>query len=46
LKALGFEKDTLVYIAAGEIYGGEKRLEPLRAAFPKLVSVPNLIYYK
>jgi hypothetical protein len=43
LKALGFGKDTLVYIAAGEIYGGEKRLEPLRAAFPKLVSVHNLI---
>ena len=43
LKALGFEKDTLIYIAAGEIYGGEKRLKPLRAAFPKLVSVSNTL---
>jgi len=38
LKALGFQKDALIYIAAGEIYGGDRRLEPLRAAFPKLVS--------
>lgn len=43
LKALGFEKDTLIYIAAGEIYGGEKRLEPLRAAFPKLVRKEMLL---
>ncbi|KAK1652680.1 hypothetical protein QYE76_070485 [Lolium multiflorum] len=43
LKALGFQKDTLVYIAAGEIYGGEKRLEPLRAAFPKLVRKEMLL---
>ncbi|NP_001317461.1 hypothetical protein Zm00014a_013885 [Zea mays] len=37
LKALGFQKDALIYIAAGEIYGGDRRLEPLRAAFPNLV---------
>uniref|UniRef100_A0ACD5WDL6 Uncharacterized protein n=1 Tax=Avena sativa TaxID=4498 RepID=A0ACD5WDL6_AVESA len=43
LKALGFQKDTLVYIAAGEIYGGEKRLEPLRTAFPKLVRKEMLL---
>ncbi|KAG8073621.1 hypothetical protein GUJ93_ZPchr0006g45604 [Zizania palustris] len=43
LKALGFQKDTLIYIAAGEIYGGEKRLEPLQAAFPKLVRKEMLI---
>lgn len=38
LQALGFEKDTQVYIAAGEIYGSERRLAPLRAAFPRIVS--------
>lgn len=38
LKALGFEKDMQIYIAAGEIYGGEKRLAALRAAFPRIVS--------
>ncbi|BAF11011.2 Os03g0169000, partial [Oryza sativa Japonica Group] len=43
LKALGFQKDTLIYIAAGEIYGGEKRLEPLQAAFPKLVRKETLL---
>lgn len=37
LEALGFDKDTEIYIASGEIYGGEKRLSTLRAAFPKLV---------
>ncbi|TVU48249.1 hypothetical protein EJB05_07878 [Eragrostis curvula] len=43
LKALGFQKDALIYIAAGEIYGGEKRLEPLRTAFPKLVRKEMLL---
>jgi len=42
LKALGFQKDALIYIAAGEIYGGDRRLEPLRAAFPNLVSIFSL----
>nr|CAB3476125.1 unnamed protein product [Digitaria exilis] len=36
LKALGFTKDTLIYIASGEIYGGERRLAALKAAYPKL----------
>lgn len=39
LQALGFDKDTQIYIAAGEIYGSERRLEALRAAFPRTVSV-------
>ncbi|KAK3148269.1 hypothetical protein QOZ80_3BG0292880 [Eleusine coracana subsp. coracana] len=43
LKALGFQKDALIYIAAGEIYGGEMRLEPLRSAFPKLVRKESLL---
>ena len=30
LKSLGFTKDTLIYIASGEIYGGERRLAALR----------------
>nr|CAB3472125.1 unnamed protein product [Digitaria exilis] len=37
LKALGFTKDTLIYIASGEIFGGERRLAALKAAYPKLV---------
>ncbi len=39
LQALGFHKDTQIYIAAGEIYGSERRLAVLRAAFPRIVSV-------
>lgn len=38
LQALGFNKETQIYIAAGEIYGSERRLATLRAAFPMIVS--------
>jgi len=38
LLALGFDKDTQIYIAAGEIYGSERRLAVLRAAYPRIVS--------
>lgn len=38
LQALGFDKDIQIYIASGDIYGGERRLASLRAAFPKIVS--------
>lgn len=38
LKALGFHKDTQIYIAAGDIYGGEKRLALLKESFPRIVS--------
>lgn len=43
LKALGFTKDTLIYIASGEIYGGERRLATLKAAYPKLVRKERLL---
>lgn len=38
LQALGFGKETQIYIASGEIYGSERRLAALRAAFPQIVS--------
>ncbi|XP_030513317.1 O-fucosyltransferase 29 isoform X2 [Rhodamnia argentea] len=34
LRALGFPNDTHIYVASGEIYGGEKTLQPLRELFP------------
>ncbi|XP_010520421.1 PREDICTED: uncharacterized protein At1g04910 isoform X2 [Tarenaya hassleriana] len=37
LKALGYPPSTLIYIAAGEIYGGDDRLSELRSYFPNLV---------
>jgi hypothetical protein len=39
LKALGFPRDTRIYIASGEIYGGEKRLAVLKKEFPNIVSL-------
>ncbi|WCJ22194.1 O-fucosyltransferase family protein [Euphorbia peplus] len=43
LRALGFDKNTQIYIAAGEIYGSEKRLAALRAAFPRIVRKEMLL---
>ncbi|XP_022892786.1 O-fucosyltransferase 29-like isoform X2 [Olea europaea var. sylvestris] len=34
LRALGFENNTYLYVASGEIYGGEETLRPLRQLFP------------
>ncbi|XP_047342327.1 O-fucosyltransferase 29 [Impatiens glandulifera] len=34
LRALGFENNTYLYVASGEIYGGEETLQPLRELFP------------
>ncbi|KAL8518648.1 hypothetical protein ACS0TY_009844 [Phlomoides rotata] len=43
LQALGFDKETQIYIASGEIYGSERRLVPLRASFPKIVKKEMLL---
>ncbi|VAI06069.1 unnamed protein product [Triticum turgidum subsp. durum] len=43
LKALGFPRDTRIYIASGEIYGGEKRLAALKAEFPNIVRKEMLL---
>ncbi|TMW96350.1 hypothetical protein EJD97_007523 [Solanum chilense] len=34
LRALGFKNDTYLYVASGEVYGGEKTLQPLKELFP------------
>ncbi|KVH91936.1 GDP-fucose protein O-fucosyltransferase [Cynara cardunculus var. scolymus] len=34
LRALGFENNMHLYVASGEIYGGEETLKPLRDLFP------------
>lgn len=38
LTALGIDHNVQIYIAAGEIYGGQRRMANLLAAFPNLVS--------
>uniref|UniRef100_M4DLK9 O-fucosyltransferase family protein n=1 Tax=Brassica campestris TaxID=3711 RepID=M4DLK9_BRACM len=43
LKALGFQKDTQIYIAAGDIYGGERRLALLKESFPRIVKKEMLL---
>lgn len=37
LQALGYPSSTLIYIAAGEIFGGNTRLLDLSSQFPNLV---------
>ncbi|CAM8879773.1 unnamed protein product [Rhodiola kirilowii] len=43
LQALDFSKDTQIYIASGEIYGGERRLAVLRSTFPHIVKKDMLL---
>ncbi|BAT80449.1 hypothetical protein LR48_Vigan738s000800 [Vigna angularis] len=38
LRALGFGSDIHLYVASGEIYGGDKTLAPLKALFPNFHS--------
>ncbi|GKE17795.1 GDP-fucose protein O-fucosyltransferase [Tanacetum coccineum] len=38
LRALGYEKDVHIYVASGEVYGGDETLGPLRALFPNIHS--------
>lgn len=38
LRAMGYPESTWIYLAAGEIYGGEKYVSKLRSYFPNLVS--------
>lgn len=38
LRALDIDRSIQIYIAAGEIYGGERRLSSLTASYPNLVS--------
>ncbi|XP_048228996.1 rhamnogalacturonan I rhamnosyltransferase 1 isoform X2 [Ricinus communis] len=43
LRALDIDPDMQIYIAAGEIYGGDRRMASLAAAFPKLVRKETLL---
>ncbi|KAK8668388.1 hypothetical protein V6N13_105843 [Hibiscus sabdariffa] len=38
LRALGFGSDVHIYVASGEVYGGEDTLAPLKALFPNFHS--------
>ncbi|KAJ7974257.1 O-fucosyltransferase family protein [Quillaja saponaria] len=43
LTALGIDHNIQIYIAAGEIYGGERRMASLLTAFPNLVKKETLL---
>ncbi|XP_059446833.1 rhamnogalacturonan I rhamnosyltransferase 1-like [Corylus avellana] len=43
LRALDIDPSIQIYVAAGNIYGGERRMAPLRAAFPNLLKKDTLL---
>ncbi|XP_022998929.1 O-fucosyltransferase 34-like [Cucurbita maxima] len=43
LSALGIDPNVQIYIASGEIYGGDRRMESLASAFPNLVRKETLL---
>lgn len=42
LKAMGYPKETQIYVASGQVYGGQNRMAPLRNMFPNLVTKEEL----
>lgn len=36
LRAMGFDNSTRIYLAAGDLYGGERFMKPFRSLFPHL----------
>lgn len=43
LKALGYGEETQIYVAAGEIYGSERRMAGLHATYPNIVRKEKLL---
>ncbi|CAM8947214.1 unnamed protein product [Rhodiola kirilowii] len=42
LRAMGYPKDTQIYVASGQVYGGQNRMAPLRNMFRNLVTKEEL----
>lgn len=42
LRAMGYPKETQIYVASGQVYGGNNRMAPLRNMFPNLVTKEEL----
>eukprot|EP01018_Ginkgo_biloba_P015470 Gb_32294 [translate_table: standard] len=43
LRALGFGNDSYLYVASGEVYGGEETLRPLKTLFPNFYTKDILL---
>ncbi|KAJ4826861.1 O-fucosyltransferase 1 [Turnera subulata] len=44
LRAMGFDNSTRIYLAAGELFGGERFMNPFRALFPRLENHSSVLY--
>lgn len=42
LRAMGYPKETQIYVASGQVYGGQNRMAPLRNMFHNLVTKEEL----
>ncbi|XP_074326729.1 protein PECTIC ARABINOGALACTAN SYNTHESIS-RELATED-like isoform X3 [Apium graveolens] len=42
LRAMGYPKETQIYVASGQVHGGQNRMAPLRNMFPNLVTKEEL----
>lgn len=42
LRAYGYSRDTIIYVSGGEVFGGQKKLIPLRAMFENVVDRTSL----
>ncbi|KAI9114034.1 hypothetical protein K1719_015285 [Acacia pycnantha] len=42
LRAMGYPKETQIYVASGQVYGGQNRMAPLRNMFQNLVTKEEL----
>ncbi|KAL2649897.1 hypothetical protein R1flu_018025 [Riccia fluitans] len=38
LRAMGYPRKTMIYVASGQIYGGEKRMKTFTSLFPNVVT--------
>lgn len=44
LRAMGYPKETQIYVASGQVYGGQNRMAPLRNMFPNLVNSSTTLF--
>ncbi|CAA6668025.1 unnamed protein product [Spirodela intermedia] len=42
LRSMGYPKETQIYVASGQVYGGQNRMAPLRNMFPNLITKEEL----
>ena len=43
LAGLGLERDTYIYLAGSQIYGGKTRMDPFTSLYPNLVTKEDLL---